>query len=256
MLRKQISRNAVLYPLFMVALMWFFYLLQNLGLFSGCKGAIIPLTPEGLQGVILSPLLHGNMEHLIGNSLPIVVLLFLLFQFYNTIAKQIFLIGWVATGLLVWLLPPINIFTGEYSYNCIVGASGMVYVLAFFLFFSGIFRWDRSLLTVSLLVALYYGGLIWGVFPEELFYRLAEPSKISWQSHLSGAVIGSLLAFLYRQTGNKKKKYIWEFPNYYNEKDDKLWQEYMKSHPEDFDELPYRKKDEVWDHLEELRRKE
>jgi membrane associated rhomboid family serine protease len=154
------------------------------GLFGSCFGAIIPLLPEGLLGVITSPLLHGNIDHIIGNSIPIVALMFLLYQFYPLVANKVFVIGWLATGLLVWLLPPIDIFTGDYMYTCTIGASGVVYVLAFFLFFSGVFKWNTKLLTISMLVVLYYGSLIWGMLPEELFYNMQEPSKISWQAHL------------------------------------------------------------------------
>jgi len=125
----------------------------------------------------------------------------------------------------------------------------------FFLFFSGVFKWNMKLLTISLLVVLYYGSLIWGMFPEELFNNLNEPSKISWQAHLSGALMGSAMAYIFKGSGEKKKRYIWEFPNYYSEKDDKLWQEYKENHPDDFLELPYKKNEDVWDYLEELRRK-
>jgi len=255
MFKNIISNRAIIYPLVMLAAMWFGYFLQTQGFFSSCFGAIIPLLPEGLLGIITSPLLHGNLDHIIGNSIPIAVLMFLLYQFYPLVANKVFIIGWLATGLLLWLLPPIDIVTGEYMYTCTIGASGVVYVLAFFLFFSGVFKWNTKLLTISLLVVLYYGSLIWGMFPEELFYNLQEPSKISWQAHLSGAVVGSIIAFAFKNVGEKKKKYIWEFPNYYNEKDDKLWQEYRENHPDDFLELPYKKRDDIWDHLEELRRK-
>ena len=71
---------------------------------------------------------------------------------------------------------------------------------------------------------------------------------------MSGAIVGSVLAFIYKKSGEKKKKFIWEFPNYYSEKDDKLWQEYKEKFPEDFSELPYKKEDDIWDRLEELRR--
>ena len=119
-----------------------------------------------------------------------------------------------------------------------------------------IFRKDKKLLTVSLLVALYYGSLIWGIFPEELFYRLDEPSRISWQAHLSGAVVGLSLALIFRKKHQeKKKKFIWEFPNYYSEKDNKLWQEYIEGHPEHFLEMPQKKKEEIWEHLDEIRKK-
>ncbi|KPH11651.1 rhomboid family intramembrane serine protease [Chryseobacterium sp. ERMR1:04] len=255
MFKNVISKRAILYPLLMLAAMWFGYFLQTQGFFGSCFGAIIPLLPEGLLGIVTSPLLHGNMDHIIGNSIPIAVLMFLLYQFYPLVANKVFILGWLATGLLVWLLPPVDILTGEYIYTCTIGASGVVYVLAFFLFFSGVFKWNTTHLTISLLVVLYYGSLIWGMFPEELFYNLQEPSKISWQAHLSGAVVGSIIAFAFKNIGERKKKYIWEFPNYYSEKDDKLWQEYKENHPDDFLELPYKKRDDIWDHLDKLRKK-
>lgn len=250
-----ISKKAIIYPLLMLSAMWLGYFLQLQGFFESCFGAIIPLLPEGLLGIITSPLLHGNLDHIVGNSIPIAILMFLLYQFYPLAANKVFIIGWLATGLLVWLLPPIDIMTGEYLYTCTIGASGVVYVLAFFLFFSGIFRWNVKLLTISLLVVLYYGSLVWGMLPEELFYNLQEPSKIAWQAHIAGAIVGVSLAFLFKKVGEKKKRFIWEFPNYYSEKDDKLWQEYKENHPEDFMELPYKRKDDIWKHLDELRRK-
>ena len=93
------------------------------------------------------------------------------------------------------------------------------------------------------------------MLPEELFSNLEEPSKISWQAHLAGGIVGVILAFMFKKVGDKKKRYIWEFPNYYSEKDDKLWQEYKENHPEDFMEMPYKKKDDIWDRLDELRGK-
>ena len=93
MFKNAINYNAVLYAVLMVAAMWLGFLLQNLGWFSGCSGAIIPLSPYGLKGIFLSPFLHGGLEHIFGNSVPIFVLIFLLFQFYPFIAKKVF--SWV-----------------------------------------------------------------------------------------------------------------------------------------------------------------
>lgn len=251
-LKNTISKKALFYPLLMLFAMWGGFLLQHIGFFESCTGAIIPLAPEGLKGVLISPMLHGSIDHIVSNSIPVAALMFLLYQFYPIIANKIFFTGWLMTGLLVWLLPPIDISTGDFYNTCIIGASGLVYMMAFFLFFSGVFRWDMKLLTISLLVALYYGSLIWGMFPEELFYRLEQPSRISWQSHLSGAVVGLILAFAYKNVGEKKKKFIWEFPNYYSEKDDKLWQEYKELHPEDFNEMPHKKTGGMWEHLDDI----
>lgn len=254
MQKSALNYRAVLYAALMVAGMWAGFLLQMLHLFEGCSGAIIPLHPDGLKGIFLSPFLHGNLEHLFGNTVPIFVLIFLLYQFYPSIAQKVFFLGWFSTSFLVWLLPPVDIFTGNFTTVCIIGASGIVYTLAFFLFFSGVFRWHTKLLTVSMLVALYYGGLIWGVLPEELFSTMAEPSRISWQSHLAGAVTGVIIAFIFRKQGEKKNKFIWQFPNYYSEKDDKLWLEYREKYPEDFLELPQKKKEDFWEHLDEIRK--
>lgn len=236
--------------------MWIGYFLQIHGFFSNCWGAIIPLVPAGLKGIIFSPFLHGNFEHLFGNSVPIAVLLFLLYQFYPKVANKVFLLGWIFTGFMVWLLPPIDILTGEYTFSCIIGASGIVYVLAFFLFFGGVFKGNVMLMAISLVVALFYGSLIWGVFPEEFFVLPEKTNSISWQSHLSGAVIGTIMAFVFRKVGDKKTKFIWQFPNYYSEKDDKLWQDYREKHPEDFMELPQKKKDDIWKRLDEIRKNE
>jgi len=255
MLKNIIHKKAIINPILMLSAMWLGFLLQTMGFFTNCTGAIIPLLPEGLVGIVTSPLLHGNIEHIVSNSIPIAILMFLLYQFYPLVANKVFILGWISTGLLLWILPPIDILTGDYMYTCTIGASGVVYVLAFFLFFSGVFKWNIKLLTISLLVVLYYGSLVWGMVPEELFYDLQEPSKISWQAHLSGAIVGVILAYSFKQVGDKKKKYIWEFPNYYNEKDDKMWQEYKENHPEDFLELPYKKNDDIWEYLEEIRKK-
>ncbi len=251
-----IEKKALIYPLLMLSAMWFVFFLQQGGMFDSCAGAIIPLVPEGLVGVVFSPLLHGGLEHIFGNSVPMFVMMFLLFQFYPKIATKVFFLGWIFAGLLLWLLPPIDLFTGEYRFVCIIGASGVVYVLAFFLFFSGIFRKNKKLLTVALVVALYYGSLIWGIFPEELFSHLETPSTISWQAHLSGAIVGILLASFYRNIHKEKQpKYIWEFPNYYSEKDDKLWQDYIEHHPSDFLNMPQKQKEDIWKYLDELRHK-
>lgn len=254
MLKKTLLFRPILYPLLMLTGMWLVFFFQMHGFFESCNGAIIPLVPEGLKGILFSPFLHGSLEHITGNSIPIAVLIFLLYYFYPRIANMVFFLGWVLTGFLVWLLPPIDVFTGQYVYSCIIGASGLVYLMAFFLFFSGIFRWDFKLMAVSLVVAFYFGGLIWGVLPEELFSHLAEPSRISWQTHLSGAIVGSVMAFLFKKIEDKKNKFIWQFPNYYSEKDDKLWQEYKELHPNDFEEMPQIKKENVWDRLDEIRK--
>ncbi|QCX54464.1 rhomboid family intramembrane serine protease [Elizabethkingia sp. JS20170427COW] len=244
-------------PLFFLTLIWLGYFFQNLGWIGDCQGGIIPLYAEGLKGIIFSPFLHGSLDHIIGNSIPLAVFSFLIYEFYPKVADKVMLQAWLFSGLAVWLTPPIDFFESHTHYiPCIIGASGVIYVQAFFLFVSGIVRWTVKLMSISLLVALYYGGMIWGMIPEELLFSLSEPSKVAWQSHLAGGVIGVILAIIYRHQSEKRKKYIWEYPNYYNEKDDLLWQKYKAEYPGDFNELPHTQEDEIWDYLEELRKRE
>ena len=115
-----------------------------------------------------------------------------IFYFYPTSSKKIVLIIYTFTNILVW------IFARE---NYHIGASGIVYGLFSFLFFSGIFRKDKRAITLSLLTIFIYGGLSYGIFPIK--------QGISWESHLFGFLIGIFVAFFFRKT-DLYKKYDWE----------------------------------------------
>ena len=73
-----------------------------------------------------------------------------------------------------------------------IGASGIIYGLAAFLFLSGVLSRNVGLLTISLVVALLYGGLFWGIFPIK--------PEISWESHLWGGLSGFGLAWIFRHS--------------------------------------------------------
>lgn len=96
-------------------------------------------------------------------------------------------------GIWVWV-------GGRSGYH--IGASGLVYGLASFLFFSGVIRNDIRLLAISLLVVFLYGSMIWGIFP--IF------PQVSWESHMLGGISGLVLAIYYRKYGPQKKVYEWE----------------------------------------------
>jgi membrane associated rhomboid family serine protease len=86
-----------------------------------------------------------------------------------------------------------------------IGASGLVYGIASFLFFSGIIRRDPTTMVITLLVTFLYGGMIWGIFPE--FF---PKERISWESHLMGLLCGLVLAWFYRDAGPPRRTYKWE----------------------------------------------
>ena len=143
---------------------------------------LLPRSIQGLVGILTAPLLHGDMEHLLNNAFSGFLLGWALFYFYPRIAGKVVAFGWLITGVLVWLVARPDRH---------IGASGVVYTMAAFLFTSGVIRRQRTLMALSLLVVFMYGSMIWGVFPIV--------PRISWESHLFGALVGIVLAFVHRQ---------------------------------------------------------
>ncbi|MDM1346174.1 rhomboid family intramembrane serine protease [Myroides marinus] len=183
-------------PLGLVAVMWFIFGLQYLGLFEHCYG-VIPWRIEGIKGIFLSPLFHGSLDHIMSNTLPLFVLSVILFLFYKRQAYTVLIFGWILSGVILWLFPDIGYFQTSLN-SCHIGASGLIYMLAFFLFFSGIFLRQVVLILVSIIIAILYGSLVYGVFP----HLVAD--GVSWQGHLIGAVVGLLFAYQL----NRKKRIV------------------------------------------------
>jgi membrane associated rhomboid family serine protease len=194
--QKKILR-AVIYPFIFVVIIW---LVKAAEVIFGVDLEVYGLQPlhwKGLIGIITCPLLHAGFAHLFANSVPLFILASLLFYFYRPIAWKTLLLIWFLTGLWVWFLGRAD--------SVHVGASGIVYGLASFLFFSGIIRRDARLMAITLLTAFLYGGMVWGVFPQ--FFPL---ERISWESHMMGIVAGLVIAIYYRKEGPQRKVYEWE----------------------------------------------
>ena len=171
-------------PISFLFLMWLINVLQfGLHLDFGGLG-IHPRDKTTLIGILTSPLIHGNWEHLSANTLPLLILGIVLFLTYDKFAGKVWLLNYLLTGLLVWL------FARGNSYH--IGASGIIYGLASFLLFSGFFRMDIKAIAVASGVAIFYGGMVWGIFPLQ--------RGVSWESHLFGGLSGLMLAYLYRNT--------------------------------------------------------
>jgi len=184
-------------------LIWVVYWLEiQLGINLNDFG-IYPRRLTGLKGIFFSPFIHGSLEHLYNNTLPLMVLTASLFYFYRDVAIQVLLIGFLLSGILTWL-------TGRPSYH--IGASGIIYVLASFIFFKGIFAAHYRLVALSLIVVFLYGGLIWYIFPVK--------DGISWEGHLSGFLTGLLLALLIKAKTPQDSKYHWEREDYREEEDE------------------------------------
>ena len=144
---------------------------------------------KGLRGVFFSHFIHSNTKHLFNNSIPLFVLLLSVFMFYKEVALKVLVYGALLTGFLTWII-------ARESYH--IGASGVVYLLFSFVFFSGILKKHFRLVALSLIVIFLYGSMIWYVLPIK--------DGMSWEGHLSGFVIGLVLAFLYKNKGIKKNR--------------------------------------------------
>lgn len=223
-------KNTLFVPLFLLLTIWGTFFLQHLGLGRfNCYG-VVPREWIGLRGVFFGPLFHSGWKHIINNSIPLVVLSFFAVLFYQRMAYFVILFGWILSGLLVWLFG--NLFPAD-RLGCHIGASGIVYLLASYVFFSGILKKSRNLIAISLIVVFLYGSMIWGVIPEEFlpkFYR-EDQNPVSWESHLSGGLVGLLFAFLTRNYGEQRPRYSWEIQAEPDEREKWLWEQYKESLP-------------------------
>jgi membrane associated rhomboid family serine protease len=184
---------AMVIPGIFVALMWLVRIAEILFEIDLSDLGIYPLSVRGLPGIVLSPLIHANFNHLFNNSLPLFFLGTALFYFYSDVAVKVFLWTYFLTGLFVWI-------AGREAWH--IGASGLVYGIASFLFFSGILRRHFRLIALSLLIVFLYGSMVWGLFPG--VYK-----NVSWESHMLGFVSGVMLALYYRKEGPQVPEYEW-----------------------------------------------
>ena len=207
----EFSPGVLLLPMIAVLSIWTVFWVEvrfqvNLNDFG-----IYPRTFKGMRGIVFSPFLHGSVEHLYNNTLPLAILSGALVYFYHSVAFRVILYGILVSGLITWII-------GRPSYH--IGASGLIYVLASFIFFKGIFTKHFRLVALSLLVVFIYGGLLWYIFPIK--------DGISWEGHLGGFIAGLLMAILFKTEIPPVRKYLWETDEYSEEED-----EFMKHFDED-----------------------
>lgn len=193
------------YPLLFVMLLWLLFFIKISTNYNFAKLGVLPRDVSGLHGIITSALVHENLDHIVSNTFPILVLGTMLFFFYEKIAKQAFVWIWIISGIWLWIGGRNHPLYPTYH----LGASTLIYGLATFLFFSGVFRRHLRLMVVSALVVFLYGSIMWGIFPLK--------EEVSWEGHLFGAIAGLLVAFNFRKEGPQRKIYQWE-----NEEEDDL----------------------------------
>lgn len=175
---KLLWKRAIALTLGFVVLL---YAIEGINVLSGDAldrdGGIRPRSVAGLDGVAFAPVLHGSWTHLMGNTLPVIVLglLTLLTGIGRGIGATAII--WVISGIGVWLISPGGTTT--------VGASGLVFGWLLYLLSRGVFARNLWQIALGVVVGLLYGGILLGVLP-------GQPG-ISWQAHLFGA-LGGLIA--------------------------------------------------------------
>jgi len=164
-------------------IVFFMWLVFSIQFFYGYDFSILgikPRTLSGLIGVLTAPLIHGNYQHLLSNTFPLLFLGSVLYFFYARIGATVFFRSYFYTNILIWLLSPRD------TYH--IGASGLIYGIGTFLIFFGLIRQDFISFTVAILVLVIYGGaFIYGVMPYD--------PGVSWEGHLAGALVGAVTAF-------------------------------------------------------------
>jgi len=175
---------SMVFPGFFLFLLWAVKLFEISMELSFVEGGVYPRQFSGLKGILFSPLVHGDWKHLVDNTMPVFLLSAALFYFYRDIAYKIWLLLYFIAGVLLWCM-------GRQAYH--IGASGLIYGLAAFLFLSGLIRRVRSLMAISLLVVFWYGSMVWGLLPFDY--------DVSFEAHITGAVTGIVLAVVYRDQG-------------------------------------------------------
>lgn len=210
-------RLALQATLVFIGILWTVFIIDAVFGLRLARFGLRPGSVPGLLGIATAPLLHGSVQHLLSNTVPLLVSMTATLYLYPVSSMRVVPLLWLGSGAIAW-------FIGQ-SPSLHIGVSGLIYGLLAYVFMSGILRRDMRSVSVSLLVGFLYGSMIWGVLPIR--------SHMSWEMHLSGALTGLLLAFLYRRWDRVPLlRYDWE-------DDDSVPEWYPESPPEN-ERLPPR----------------
>ncbi|UUV20300.1 rhomboid family intramembrane serine protease [Paenimyroides aestuarii] len=212
-------------PFIAILALWMVYYLNWRYFLEWNHFGIVPHTVKGLRGIVFSPFLHGSLQHLWNNTLALLVLLPLICYYYYKNWQTLIIGGILLSGFGTWLIAT----SGTH-----IGASGLIYVLTAYMFFTGIRSKQYRLMAISFLMIILYGGSVWYMLPD-------IEEGISWQGHLAGFISGLLLSYLLKKPQLEPQyKYDWQHPNFDESKDDFIKQFDAKGN---YNPLPLLRKD-------------
>jgi len=156
---------------------------------------VYPQTASGLAGILFAPLVHGSIEHILGNTIPVLLLGSMLIYGYPKSRWWVLLVVWISSGIGVWVFARSN-------YH--IGASGLTHGVFFYLFMAGIIRHDSRSSALLMIAFFMYGAMFWTIFPYK--------EGVSFEYHLFGAISGVIcaLALSHRDPKPTRKQYSWE----------------------------------------------
>lgn len=170
-------------PAFMVTLLWAIHIIIALSGSDWTEYGIFSQAIDGIKGIFFGPLIHSGWQHLAANSLPLFITGSMMMLFYPSVAVRAYIMMYFLTGFSVWLFAR----TGVYH----IGASGVVYAMVSFLFWSGIFRRSPRAVFLALGMLTLYGGMFEGILPNQ--------RGVSWESHLFGGIVGIFVAYYFKE---------------------------------------------------------
>lgn len=170
------------WPLSFIIMMWTVHFISLIFDLDLGNFGINPRTSSGIPGILTAPFIHANIKHLLSNTIPMIGMLTIMVMFYPRVAVKSFLMIYALTGLSVWCF-------GRPVYH--IGASGVVYGLVAFVFWSGVFRRSLKSIVLALIIVILYTPMFAGILPNQ--------EGISWESHLLGAFVGVFTSFYYKK---------------------------------------------------------
>lgn len=181
-MKKNKNFTVFIPAVFITSVIWLTYFLDIYFSLNLWQYGLYPRTAKGLAGIVTMPFLHGDFGHLINNTLPMIVLVTFLYYFYKVFFLRVFFLIWFISGFWTWVF-------ARPSYH--IGASAVIYGLAAFIFFAGIFIKEKRHIAISMLIVFLYGSIVWGIFPIDI--------QTSWEGHLTGFISGIILAVFFRK---------------------------------------------------------